>query len=220
MFTSKKYLYSVQKWMVLLTPWKILSLGLDNCNQCVCINMLIANSSIYIIWKKVWCKFPDRKLQVAQRLQQLILCVLHGRGVLSGWNLYEHGLPNKNRKPCARNNRVLQKSMDITVERKIPNLAYFVEIVLFQFTTLWNKCKAQSSTFSTGNPLIQVDFVSLQVKLVTILLGWLSKVLSCWLMLHWCIRSISQCGTTCAQWSCKLALFLPVFWNIFRFRKI
>ena len=39
--------------------------------------------------------------------------------------------------------------------------------------------KVQSLTFSTGNPLIQVAIVSLQVKLVTILLGWLSKVLTC-----------------------------------------
>ena len=39
-----------------------------------------------------------------------------------------------------------------------------------------HKCKVQSLTFSTGNPLIQVAIVSLQVKLVTILLGWFSKV--------------------------------------------
>ena len=48
-----------------------------------------------------------------------------------------------------------------------------------QFITLLNKYKVQGSTFSTGNPLIQVTIVSLQVKLVTILLGWLSKVLMC-----------------------------------------
>ena len=47
-----------------------------------------------------------------------------------------------------------------------------------QFITPLNKCKVQSSTFSTGNPLIQVAIVSLQVKLVTILLGWLSKKFS------------------------------------------
>ena len=47
---------------------------------------------------------------------------------------------------------------------KIFNLAYFC---CSQFTTLLNKCKLQSSTFSTGNQLIQVAIVSLQVKLVT-----------------------------------------------------
>ena len=85
-----------------------------------------------------------------------------------------------------------------------------------------NKSEVQSSTFPIGKSLIQVAIVSLRVKLVTILLGWFSKVLSCWLTLHWCIwciRCISQCSTTCAQWSCKLAVFLPVFWKNFRFWK-
>ena len=48
-----------------------------------------------------------------------------------------------------------------------------------QFVTQLNKCKVQSSTFPIGNPLIQAAIVSLQVKLVTILSGWFSKVLSC-----------------------------------------
>ena len=85
-----------------------------------------------------------------------------------------------------------------------------IQLCCFQFITLQNKCKVQSSTFSTGNPLIQVP----QVKLVIILLGWLSKVLTCCLVCpwcNWCIRCISQCSTSCAQlWFCNLA-FLPVF---------
>ena len=39
------------------------------------------------------------------------------------------------------------------VTQNILNLAYFVPI---QIETLQNKCKVQSSTFATGNPLIQV----------------------------------------------------------------
>ena len=62
------------------------------------------------------------------------------------------------------------------VKQKIQDLSYFY---CSQFITLLNKCKVQSSTFSSGNPLIQVAVVSLQVKLVTILVGWLSKILSC-----------------------------------------
>ena len=92
-----------------------------------------------------------------------------------------------------------------------------------QFTSHLNKCKFQSSTFSIGNPLIQVAIVSLQVQLITVLFGWFPKALSCWLMLQWCIWCIwyiFQWSTTFTQWSCKLAVFFPVFWKIFRFWKI
>ena len=55
--------------------------------------------------------------------------------------------------------------MAIMVGHKVQNLAYFS---CSQLISLQNKCKVRSSTFSTGNSPIQVDIVSLQVK-VTVL---------------------------------------------------